>query len=130
MRWSWFIWDALAILAFTLIGMHFHKTPFTLPDMGRTLVPFYLGWFGLAFALGLYRERTTRWAFPLVWVLGVLIGVLLRAWVFTGRGVSLLSISPTFLLFSLLFIGLFTGLPRLIVHLIRRAQQGRQLGQS
>lgn len=114
MRWGWLLWDAAAILAFTLIGMQSHHVPFTLPNIARTLIPFYLGWFGLAFALRLYREGTMRGAFFLVWLLGVPIGVLLRAWFFADRGITLLAISPTFLILSLIFIGLFTGLPRLL----------------
>jgi hypothetical protein len=55
-----------------------------------------------------------RGAFFLVWLLGVPIGVLLRAWFFADRGITLLAISPTFLILSLIFIGLFTGLPRLL----------------
>ncbi len=125
MRWGWLLWDALAILAFTLIGMHFHKTPFTLPDVGRTLIPFYLGWFGLALPLGLYRQGASRWVFLVVWLVGILLAVLLRAWVFTGRGISLLAISPTFLLFSLLFVGLFTGLPRLGAGLLSQLRHAR-----
>ncbi len=125
MRWGWLVWDAIAILAFVLIGMLQHRTPFTLPDIGRTLVPFYIGWFGAGLLVGLYRAVPPRWAFVAVWVLGVLIGVVLRAWVFTGRGATLLAISPTFVLFSLIFLGLFTGIPRLIMGLTRRRATSR-----
>ncbi len=110
------VWDALAILAFTLIGMYFHRHQIVWGDIWYTLLPLYGGWFGLALLLGLYRARAARWVFPLVLVLGVLIGLALRAW---WRGVSPLAIDRTFLILSLLFIGLFTGVPRLLVVLLR-----------
>ncbi|MCS7065033.1 MAG: DUF3054 domain-containing protein [Fimbriimonadales bacterium] len=127
MRWGWLIWDALAILAFTLIGMHFHKMPFSMLGVARTLVPFCLGWFGMALLTGLYRARSPWWAFPAVCLLGVSIGAALRAWVFMGRGVSLTTISQPFLIFSLLFMALFTGLPRLMVGLIRHVGHVRRV---
>jgi hypothetical protein len=116
MRWRWMVWDALAILAFTLIGMYFHRQQIVWGDIWYTLLPLYGGWFGLGLLLGLYRASAARWVFPLVWLLGVLIGLMLRAW---WRGVPPLAIDRTFLILSLLFIGLFTGVPRLLVALLR-----------
>jgi len=131
MRWGWLVWDALAILAFTLIGIYFHQTPLSITRIGHTLIPFCIGWFGLALPLGLYRVQGARWwAFPIVLVLGVAIGVALRSWVFEGRGVALTTIALPFLYFSLLFIGLFTGLPRLIVALVRHFSHVRQVRQG
>ncbi|MEN3001735.1 MAG: DUF3054 domain-containing protein [Armatimonadota bacterium] len=130
MRWGWLIWDAVALLAFTLIGMYSHHMPYNLPNIARTLIPFSLGWFGMALLLGLYRPSAPRWVFPTVLLAGVTLGVALRAWVFAGRGVSLLAIHPTFLMLSLLFVGLFTGLPRLLVSIVHYIQQVRHVRQS
>jgi TctA family transporter len=55
MQWRWMVWDALAILAFTLIGMYFHRHQIVWGDIWHTLLPLYGGWFGLALLLGLYR---------------------------------------------------------------------------
>ncbi|MCS7209129.1 MAG: DUF3054 domain-containing protein [Fimbriimonadales bacterium] len=116
MRWGWMLSDALAITLFVLAGLGSHGT---LDEFGlqRSLPPFLIGWFVAALLLGVYRAQPPRWALPLAWVVSVTLGIGIRN-LLLGR--TLWAIHPVFWAISLGGVALFTGLPRLVMHWVRR----------
>lgn len=117
MRWGWMLGDVVALTLFVLVGLQSHGT---LDEYGlqRNLPAFLLGWFLVALPLGVYRAQPPKWALPVAWVLSVTLGIALRNQ-FVGRGLFG-TISPVFWIISLTGVALFTGLPRLIAHGLRK----------
>lgn len=123
MRIGWVLFDLLAIVAFTLIGIYSHHG--RLPSWAHFLgvfLPFTVGWYGLAFLTRLYTNRPLRGAFWLTWFMGCAVGVMLYSWVSMERPVALWSISVPFWVLSTLFIGLATGAGRAVAWAIRRSR--------
>ncbi len=121
MRVRWILYDGLALLLFTVIGVYHHHSG--IPSVGylvRVAIPFGVGWFLVALLVGLYRATPPRYAFPLTWLVGVSIGVLGYSWVVMEREMSFAMVSPVFWILSLLFIGVLTGGARFVVWLVRR----------
>jgi hypothetical protein len=68
--------DAAAIVLFTTVGLLSHG--FELVGYVRDALPILGAWFGVAFALGLYRRRS--WPrFAACWAIAIPLGVLVRA---------------------------------------------------
>lgn len=82
--------DAVVLLAFTLGGMAFHRSPdgFVVARVLEILVPFALSYLGVGLAVGAFDKRTDGKSFSLrsaaAWLLGIPGGMLLRS-LFLGR---------------------------------------------
>lgn len=72
------IGDAASIALFAVLGQLRHETGLTAEVLLRTAVPLLLGWFGAALVLETYR-RPDLWRLALTWLLGVTLGVAIRA---------------------------------------------------
>jgi len=70
--------DGLAILAFTIVGVISHRGALPPSALAEDALPLLCGWFAAAAAFGLYARRTRR-ALLLTWVVGIPLGVFLRA---------------------------------------------------
>lgn len=70
--------DALAIVAFALVGMLSHRGTVSGAGVAQDAVPLLAGWFAAAAASGLYR-RPARRALLATWAVGIPLGVLVRA---------------------------------------------------
>ncbi len=77
--------DAVILLAFTIGGMSFHRSPdgFVLARVLEILLPFALSYLGVAYAVGAFQDRADGKSFALrsaaAWLPGILGGVLLRS---------------------------------------------------
>ncbi|RDI96128.1 DUF3054 domain-containing protein [Meiothermus sp. QL-1] len=69
--------DALAIVAFALVGLKSHGEPLSLAGLARNALPILLAWFLLAPFLRTYTRPTWR-NLLYTWALGVSAGVWLR----------------------------------------------------
>jgi len=70
--------DGVAILAFTIIGVVSHRGALPPSALAEDALPLLGGWFAAALAFHLYGRPTWR-AFLLTWVIGIPVGVLVRA---------------------------------------------------
>lgn len=78
--------DAAGLLAFVVLGLHFHNLPITADAVLRTAAPLWAAWFALAAALRTYRNH--GWTlFVANWILAVPIGLLARQ-VILGKGLG------------------------------------------
>lgn len=97
--------DALAFVAFALVGMLSHDG-ISAEGFLRDVVTLAAGWFAAAAGFALYR-RPSRRALLLTWIVGVPVGVLVRA-LALGRATEprQLAFLATTLVFSLAFVAL------------------------
>ena len=80
----WLAWgDATSLIAFTLVGLRFHKIALTPYEVLQTAVPLLGAWFAAARLLGTYRRRGAAW-FVLTWIIAVPLGLAIRQ-VWLGR---------------------------------------------
>ena len=70
--------DALAILAFTTVGVVSHREALPPSALAEDALPLLGGWFAAALAFRLYG-RPSRRALVLTWAVGIPVGVLARA---------------------------------------------------
>ena len=70
--------DALAIVAFTIAGILSHRGSLPLSALAEDTLPLLAGWFAAAAAFHLYARRTRR-SLLLTWIVGIPLGVLVRA---------------------------------------------------
>ncbi|HEY7630472.1 MAG TPA: DUF3054 domain-containing protein [Thermoleophilaceae bacterium] len=91
--------DALAIVAFAAIGQLSHHGGLSIAGFARDALPLLAGWFGAAFVFGAYRGAAPR-AFLLTWLVGITVGVGIRAAVL-GRALN--GHEAAFLVTSLVF---------------------------
>lgn len=97
--------DAIAFAAFALVGMASHDG-ISAQGFLRDALPLAAGWSAAAAGFALYR-RPTRRALLLTWIVGVPLGVLVRA-LALGRATEprQLAFLATTLVFSLAFVAL------------------------
>jgi len=70
--------DGLAIAAFTITGILSHRGSLPASALAEDAVPLLAGWFAAATAFRLYAQRT-RHRLLLTWVIGIPLGVFVRA---------------------------------------------------
>ena len=70
--------DGAAIVTFTIIGVVSHRGALPPSALIEDALPLLGGWFAASLAFGLYSRGTPR-ALILTWVVGIPLGVLLRA---------------------------------------------------
>ena len=70
--------DAVAILAFTIAGILSHRGSLPPSALAEDTLPLLAGWFAAAAAFHLYRRHVWR-ALLLTWIVGIPLGVLVRA---------------------------------------------------
>lgn len=98
--------DALALMAFLVVGLANHdRTSDLFTEGARIGLPFVIGWFTSAIALGAYALRRGRRAFllrsALAWTVGIAIALLLRNTLFGSQ------FSLVFAIISYVFTGIF-----------------------
>jgi hypothetical protein len=96
--------DALGIVTFATVGLLSHDGALSLSGYARDALPVLGGWFAAAMVFGAYRTPSRR-TLVLTWIVGVPLGILVRALVlgrsFDGDQAVFLGIS---LAFTLLFV--------------------------
>jgi hypothetical protein len=97
--------DACAIATFVVVGYVAHHGAVHAGGLGRDVGAMLAGWFAAAAVWGLYRRPAPR-SLILTWVLGVTLGVVLRA-ILLGRSPD--GAQLAFLLTSLVFGGAFVA---------------------
>jgi hypothetical protein len=115
--------DALALVAFILVGIRSHHEIAPLDLFLRNAVPLEATWFVVAAVTGAYRRPGIR-TFLWTWLVAVPAGLVLRSlWVGSPTGVRLLTFLGIGLAFTLLF--LLAG--RAVVGVIGRMTFRRRL---
>src|SRR5262249_6542593 len=104
--------DALAIVAFAAIGQLSHDGGVSAAGFARDALPLLAGWFGAALLFGACRSPSRR-TFVLTWLVGITVGVAIRAAVL-GRAVNghQAAFLVTSLIFTLLLLIAFRSLLR------------------
>ncbi len=96
--------DAAAIVLFSVAGLLSHDGAVSAAGLARDALPLLAGWFAAALLFRTYRGRSVR-TLLLAWVVGVPLGVALRAVVLgkslQGREAAFLAVTLTF---TLLFV--------------------------
>ena len=96
--------DAAALVLFSVAGLLSHDGAVSVAGLARDALPLLAGWFAAALVFRTYRTRSVR-TLLLAWVVGVPLGVALRALAlgraFEGRQVAFLAVALTF---TLLFV--------------------------
>ena len=96
--------DATALVLFSVVGLLSHDGAVSAAGLARDALPLLAGWFAAALLFRTYRTRSVR-TLLLAWVVGVPLGVALRAIAlgraFEGRQVAFLAVALTF---TLLFV--------------------------
>ena len=105
--------DADALVLFALVGLASHTGGISAGALARDALPLLAGWFAAALVFGTYRARSLR-TLLLTWIVGVPLGVLLRALVLgralDGREAEFLVVSLVFTLLFVLALRLVLGL--------------------
>jgi uncharacterized membrane protein HdeD (DUF308 family) len=70
--------DTVAIVAFTIVGILSHRGSLPLSAVAEDTLPLLAGWFAAAAAFQPYARRTRR-SLLLTWIVGIPLGVLVRA---------------------------------------------------
>ena len=107
------ILDALALVAFVLVGMHSHHEATATEVFARNAVPLLVCWFAAAALMHTYRPGQGRWGFLRTWVVAVPVALLLRTWIVgspsePGRIALFVAIGMTFTLVFLVVVRLAT----------------------
>jgi hypothetical protein len=120
----WVASDALAILVFAAVGQLSHHGGVSLAGFARDALPVLGCWSAAAWAFGLYR-RPTLPAFLRTWLVGVTVGVAVRAAIL-GRAIGgrELAFLVTSLVFVLVFVLAFRAVGRVALRRRRRAVAG------
>ena len=96
--------DASALVAFSVVGLLSHDGAVPAAGLAHDALPLLAGWFAAALLFGTYRHRSLR-TLLLAWIVGVPLGVALRALVlgraFEAREAAFLAVALTF---TLLFV--------------------------
>jgi hypothetical protein len=114
--WALALADASALVLFAVVGLLSHDGKVSVVGLGRDALPLLAGWFAAALLFGTYRRRSVR-TLLLAWVVGVPLGVVLRALVL-GRALD--GREATFLLVSLVFTLVFVLALRVTLAQLRR----------
>jgi hypothetical protein len=104
----WLAWgDAASLVAFTIVGLQFHRMPVSLPAVLQTAVPLLAAWFAVARLLRTY-DRPGLWPFLLTWLVAVPVGLALRhVWLGRPFGPGFLHFVAVAGAFTLVFLGVW-----------------------
>jgi hypothetical protein len=69
--------DAASLIAFTVIGLRFHRVALTVPEVLETAIPLLAAWFAIAHLTGTYRKPGAA-RFVLAWLVAVPLGLAIR----------------------------------------------------
>ena len=107
--------DAAALVLFSVVGLLSHDGAVSASGLARDALPLLAGWFAAALLFRTYRRRSAR-ALLLTWIVGVPLGVALRAVVLgralEGREAAFLAVALTFTLVFVLALRVVLGLVR------------------
>ncbi|MGZ4280772.1 MAG: DUF3054 domain-containing protein [Gaiellaceae bacterium] len=107
--------DGAALVLFSVVGLLSHDGAVSASGLARDALPLLAGWFAAALLFRTYRWRSVR-ALLLTWVVGVPLGVALRAVVLggalEGREAAFLAVALTFTLVFVLALRVLLGLVR------------------
>ena len=102
--WMWPATDAVALVAFSVVGLLSHHGTVTVGGLAHDALPLLVGWFAAALAFGLYA-RPSLARLLATWACGVTVGVAIRALIlgrsFNGHEAAFLGVA---LAFTLLFV--------------------------
>jgi DUF3054 family protein len=108
--WVLPVLDALALIAFTVVGVENHDHGLPADALGRVGVPLLASWFSASWAVGTYRRPSVR-TLLLAWVLAVPVAGVVRTLIAGGPwGGELLVFLAVAMAFTLLFLLLGRGL--------------------
>ena len=104
-----------ALIVFSVVGLLSHDGAVSAAGLARDALPLLAGWFAAALLFRTYRRRSGR-ALLLTWIVGVPLGVALRAVVLgralEGREAAFLAVALTFTLVFVLALRVVLGLLR------------------
>ena len=107
--------DAAALVLFSVVGLLSHDGAVSAAGLARDALPLLAGWFAAALLFRTYRRRSAR-SLLLTWIVGVPLGVALRAVVlgraFEGREAGFLAVALTFTLVFVVALRVVLGLFR------------------
>ena len=107
--------DGTALVLFSVVGLLSHDGAVSASGLARDALPLLVGWFAAALLFRTYRRRSVR-ALLLTWIVGVPLGVALRAVVlgraFEGREAAFLAVALTFTLVFVLALRIVLGFVR------------------
>lgn len=110
----WPLADAIALVAFAVVGLLSHRGTVTAPGLARDALPLLGGWFAAALVFRLYR-RPSPTRLLATWACGITAGVLVRALVL---GHALDGHEAAFLAVALAFTLLFVLVARAVLALV------------
>jgi hypothetical protein len=105
--------DAVAVLAFTVVGLLSHHGGVSAGGLARDALPLLAGWFAAAGLLRLYRDPSSG-RLVATWACGVTVGVVARA---LALGHTHVGTEAEFLAVSLAFVLVFVLAARLLAAL-------------
>jgi Protein of unknown function (DUF3054) len=107
--------DGAALVLFSVVGLLSHDGAVSAAGLARDALPLLAGWFAAALLFRTYRRRSAR-SLLLTWIVGVPLGVALRAVVlgraFEGREAAFLAVALTFTLVFVVALRVVLGLVR------------------
>ena len=107
--------DGTALVLFSVVGLLSHDGAVSASGLARDALPLLVGWFAAALLFRTYRRRSVR-ALLLTWIVGVPLGVALRAVVlgraFEWREAAFLAVALTFTLVFVLALRIVLGFVR------------------
>ncbi len=107
--------DGAALALFSVVGLLSHDGTVSAAGLARDALPLLAGWFAAALLFRTYRRRSVR-TLLLAWIVGVPLGVALRAVVLgralEGREAAFLAVALTFTLVFVLALRVVLGLLR------------------
>ncbi len=99
--WVLAVADGAALVLFSIVGLLSHDGTVSAAGLARDALPLLAGWFAAALLFRTYRRRSVR-TLLLAWIVGVPLGVALRALVLgralDGREAAFLAVALTFTL--------------------------------
>ncbi|HVN61024.1 MAG TPA: DUF3054 domain-containing protein [Gaiellaceae bacterium] len=114
--WVLALSDGAALVLFSVVGLLSHDGTVSVGGLARDALPLLAGWFAAALLFRTYRGRSVR-ALLLTWIVGVPLGVALRA-VVLGRAFE--RREAAFLAVALAFTLVFVLAARVVLGLLRR----------
>jgi hypothetical protein len=113
--WVLAVGDALALLAFVLVGLTNHRSGVTAEGIARNLGPILAVWAAAALAFGAYRRPGLR-TFVLTWAVSVPVAVSLRAlWLGHPTGSAFVTFLAVTFAMTLIFVGGWRLLSRVVL---------------
>ncbi|WP_394251904.1 DUF3054 domain-containing protein [Arthrobacter pityocampae] len=114
---GWGVTDVVLIFAFAASGRRTHEHGVTVVGVVETAWPFLLAYTAAALAARAWRSPGTPWPTGVVLWLGTVAGGL------AVRALSGAGVAPSFQVVTLIVLGLFLLLPRVVHHVVRRRRR-------